>query len=117
MPYYYTLDRENSGEYRVSSFKEAMKVAEHWIEEYRGNCDEDGWPEGVEQIEIFKYSQVTEHPDEEGVLVAKSTVNVLEERPDDVGEDGYAESDNCSTYWGDHFTAIVEYQMQVETIQ
>lgn len=111
MSYYYAIDFDGSGEVRTNSLKEAMEICEEWIENYRGECGDDGWSDGVEQIEIFKCSNVSEHPDEDGILVAKSTKSVLETRPDDVREDGYSESDNYSTYWGEHFTEIVDFAM------
>lgn len=113
MYYYYVMDSHQSGEVRTKSMKTAMKIAEEWIEVYRGEAAHDGggWSDGVEQIEIYKSAHVLEYPEEDGELVARSTCIVLADRPDDVGKDGYSESEGKVYFWG-AFESICNYEMQ-----
>lgn len=112
MAYYYVTDSYNSGEVRTTNLKSAMEIGKEWIEDYRGDAGNgEGCPEGVGQIEIYKSSHVLEYPEEDGLLVARSTQIVLAERPNDVDEDGYSESDGKVYYWGD-FESMCEYEMQ-----
>lgn len=92
------------------TFAEAVASAELELKEYRDvACD--GWSEEAGYISVYKSREPTDRPQETALLVAQSTETILEERPDDVDEDGWSEE--LQDYWDYDFDYLAEYNIRV----
>jgi hypothetical protein len=91
-----------------TSFEAALATANDAIAEYRHQCDPE-WSDCVESIAIYEAPPGTEDPQEDGNLVAKCVMFDVDERPNDVDEDGYSPS--TDKYW-DRVDFYCDYRME-----
>jgi hypothetical protein len=97
-----------AGSHPFPTFAEAVASAELELKEYRDNAGE-GWADEAGYISVYKCRTETEDPEEDGLLVAQSLETILEERPDDIDEDGYSEG--LGDHWFYDFDYLAEYNV------
>lgn len=108
MIYYHYSD--DVGSHPFPTLAEAVASAEEELSVYRDNAGE-GWDDAAGYISVYKTDKPTDKPNRDGLLVAQSMETILEERPDDVDEDGWSES--LQDDWVYDFDYLAEYNVVV----
>lgn len=111
MAHWYLYDGGDGYFQKEETLKAAIASGEVCIKEYREQCNcYDGWPEYVDEIYVYRCDRPTEEPMNDGVVVYCSTEIILEERPDDLDEDGFSKS--TGYHWGPDIQTISDFKMQ-----
>lgn len=101
-----------SGSWAFETLAAAMASAQtDVIENYEIHAHEDGWPDDVAYISVYKCAVPTEHPHTEGLLVALALEIILEEEPTDLDEEGF--SADLDDHWNSDFDYLCEYVVTV----
>lgn len=110
MAHWYLYDGVGGDFHKMKSLKAAIAKGEDLIEEGRGYASSDGWSDCIGGTTVFRCETATLDPDEDGIAVYEATEIILQNKPDDLDEDGYSKS--TGDWWNDAFDYLSDYKMQ-----